>query len=189
MTPQSVGMRVLCTAGVLTLGITLVITAALGGASSTVGLSGAVPPATATPARSAPPGAGHLSVAEIGSFAAKAGFSGTALAMAIAVALAESGGNPDATDHDDNGTVDRGLWQINSVHTQFSPACDYDPLCAAEAAFSISAGGTDWEPWVTYQHGAEIPFLPEATAYVESAGFGAMSSLGRSRPTAKGGVR
>ena len=73
-------------------------------------------------------------------------------------------------DFDGNGTVDRGLWQINSVHTQFSPACDYDTLCAAKAAFSISAEGTDWEPWVTYQHGAEIPFLPEATAYVESAG-------------------
>ena len=170
MTLQSVGMRVLCTVGALVLGITLVITAALGGASATVGLSGAVAPATSTPARSAPSGAGDLSVAEIGSFAAKAGFSGTSLAMAIAVALAESNGNPDAIDYDGNGTVDRGLWQINSVHTQFSPACDYDPLCAAKAAYSISAGGTDWEPWVTYQHGAEIPFLPEATAYVESAG-------------------
>ena len=171
MTPQSLGLRVLCTAGALVLGITLVITAALGGASATVGLSGAVPPATSTPATPAPSAeASELSVGEIGSFAAKAGFSGTSLAMAIAVALAESNGNPDAIDHDGNGTVDRGLWQINSVHTQFSPACDYDPLCAAEAAFSISAGGTDWEPWVTYQHGAEIPFLPEATAYVESAG-------------------
>jgi hypothetical protein len=170
MTPQSVGMRVLCTAGALVLGITLVVTAVLGGASATAGLSGAVPAATSTPARSAPSGAGDLSVGEIGSFAAKAGFSGTSLAMAIAVALAESNGNPDATDFDGNGTVDSGLWRINSVHTQFSPACDYDPLCAAKAAFSISAGGTDWEPWVTYQHGAEIPFLPEATAYVESAG-------------------
>ena len=170
MTPQSLGLRVLCTAGALVLGITLVITAALGGASATVGLSGAVPPATSTPTTSAPSGAGDLSVGEIGSFAAKAGFSGTSLAMAIAVALAESNGNPDATDFDGNGTVDSGLWQINSVHTQFSPACDYDPLCAAKAAFSISAGGTDWEPWVTYQQGAEIPFLPEATAYVESAG-------------------
>jgi hypothetical protein len=163
-------MRVLCTAGVLVLGITLVVIAALGGASATVGLSGAVAPATATPARSVPSGAGDLSVAEIGTFAAKAGFSGTSLAMAVAVALAESNGNPDATDLDHNGTVDRGLWQINSVHTQFSAACDYDPLCAAEAAFSVSAAGTDWEPWVTYQHGAEIPFLPEAIAYVESTG-------------------
>jgi hypothetical protein len=50
MTPQSVGMRVLCTAGALVLGITLVVTAVLGGASATVGLSGAVPAATATPA-------------------------------------------------------------------------------------------------------------------------------------------
>ncbi len=89
--------------------------------------------------------------------------------MAIAIALAESGGDPTATDHDANGTVDRGLWQINSVHTQFSASCDYDPRCGAGAAFSISAGGTDWEPWTTYQNGAEIPFLPAAVSWVDGS--------------------
>jgi hypothetical protein len=122
------------------------------------------------PAQGAPPAAGDLPIPEIGTLAAAAGFKGTALAMAVAIALAESSGNPNATNFDSNGTVDRGVWQINSVHTEFSAACDYDPPCAANAAFSISDGGTDWGPWVTYQHGAEIVYLPEATAYVEAQG-------------------
>ena len=32
------------------------------------------------------------------------------------IAMGESGGNPRATNQNTNGTVDRGLWQINSVH-------------------------------------------------------------------------
>ena len=111
-----------------------------------------------------------LSVAQIGGLAEGAGFSGSGLAMAIAVALAESGGNPTAINYDSNGTVDRGIWQINSVHTQYSTNCVYDPACNAGAAFAISAGGADWNAWVTYQHGAEIPFLPEAVSFAEGAG-------------------
>jgi Lysozyme like domain len=119
------------------------------------------------PEGAAPPSAGRLTVAEIGTYAGSAGFSGSSLVMAIAVALAESGGDPSATDHDRNGTTDRGLWQINSIHTQYSATCDYDPSCAARAAFEISDGGHNWQPWVTYQNGAEIPFISEALAWVD----------------------
>ncbi len=118
-----------------------------------------------------PPGGGpDLTVAQIGTVAAAAGFSGSGLVMAIAVALAESGGNPTATNLDSNGTVDRGVWQINSVHAEYFASCDYKPSCAASAAFSISAGGTNLGAWVTYQHGAEIPFLPVAVSFVEGTG-------------------
>ena len=127
-------------------------------------------PATSAPGGPVPAGGSDLTIPQIGALAAAAGFRGTALAMAIAVALAESSGNPAATNYDSNGTVDRGVWQINSVHTEYSASCDYDPPCAASAAFAISGGGTDWGPWVTYQHGAEIVFLPETTAYVEAQG-------------------
>lgn len=108
----------------------------------------------------------RMGVAQIGALAEAAGFQGNALAMAIAIALAESGGNPAATDHDANGTVDRGLWQINSVNSEFSAACDYDPACSASAAYSISDGGRSWSAWVTYDRGEEIPFLPAALAWV-----------------------
>jgi hypothetical protein len=128
------------------------------------------------------PAVGDLSVAEIGAVATSAGFSGTGLVMAIAIALAESGGNPSATDFDGNGTIDRGVWQINSVHMQFSAACDYDPSCAAGAALSISDGGTNWDAWVTYQHGAEIAFLPVAIAFVEGTNASPKRAPSNRRP-------
>lgn len=75
----------------------------------------------------------------------QAGGSSTAAPMAAAVALAESGGNPNSINTaNSNGTVDRGLWQINSVHGSQST---FDPLANARAAVGISKGGTDWRPW------------------------------------------
>ena len=135
----------------------------VGMAAGAAGLSGPAGPAVANPAD-------DLAIPQIGQVAYTAGFRGDSLAMAISVALAESGGNPAATDYDSNGTVDRGIWQINSVHTQISAACDFDPPCAAVAAYQVSDSGRDWSPWVTYDHGAEIPFLPEAVAWVHSQG-------------------
>lgn len=67
-------------------------------------------------------------------------------AMAAAVALAESGGNPVATNHNSNGSTDRGLWQINSVHGSQSTT---NALANARAAVSISNNGTNWKPWCT----------------------------------------
>jgi hypothetical protein len=148
------------TAAVGSLGIVFVLlVAALGGMGT------GVPALLATSVSGGP----RLGVAQIGEVAAQAGFSGEGLAMAIAVALAESGGDPLATDYDRNGTVDRGLWQINSVHSAYSAACDYAPSCAAGAAYQISDGGRDWGPWVTYQHGDEIAYLPQAISFVEGA--------------------
>lgn len=77
-------------------------------------------------------------------------------AMAAAIALAESGGDPHATDNDSNGTVDRGLWQINSVHGSQST---YDVNENAKAAVAISDNGTDWSAWVTFLTGAYRKYL------------------------------
>ncbi len=155
-----------CWACGLVLFAAVVVVGGLGGIGTALsGAGGSAASITAGATAAALPSGGHdLSIAAIGAVAERAGFSGSSLAMAIAVALAESGGDPQATDFDSNGTVDRGLWQINSVHTQYSADCDDDPPCAASAAFAISAGGTDWDAWVTYQRGAEIPYLPEAIA-------------------------
>ena len=74
----------------------------------------------------------------------KAGGSVLYAPIAAAVALAESGGKPDAINTNRNGSVDRGLWQINSVHGKQSTV---DPVNNAKAAVAISKGGTDWRPW------------------------------------------
>lgn len=78
----------------------------------------------------------------------QAGGNPAAAAVAAAAAIAESGGNPNAT-----GPVgERGLWQIATSHGAQST---YDPLGNARAAVAISGNGTNWRPWCTaYSDGA-----------------------------------
>lgn len=66
--------------------------------------------------------------------------------MAAAVATAESGGNTEATNRNSNGTTDRGLFQINSIHGSQS---SYDVATNVRAAISISRNGSNWRPWCT----------------------------------------
>jgi len=93
--------------------------------------------------------------------AAQAGFTGQALRLAIAVGLAESGGNPTArnlnppTPGCPHGSTDRGAWQLNNCyHPEVSDACADDLACAAVTTYRISAGGSDWSEWTTYTSGA-----------------------------------
>jgi len=76
--------------------------------------------------------------------------------LAAAVALAESGGLSTAQNINSDGSIDRGLWQINSVHGNLST---FDPFANAKAAVKISSGGTDWNPWTTFKSGAYQKFL------------------------------
>lgn len=74
--------------------------------------------------------------------------------VAIAVALAESGGDVNAVSGANwNGTRDYGLWQINSVHFgEFGitdPMQALDPNTNARMAIAISGNGSNWGPWCT----------------------------------------
>lgn len=82
------------------------------------------------------------------------GGASSAAFLAAEVARAESDGEQDATDNDSNGTTDYGYWQINTINGG-SPA-SYDPLTNAREAVAISDDGTNWWPWITYRHGAEV---------------------------------
>ena len=75
-----------------------------------------------------------------------AGGNATYAPMAAAVAMAESGGHPNATNRNSNGSTDRGLWQINSVHGAMSTL---DVKANARAAVSLSKNGTSWKAWCT----------------------------------------
>lgn len=66
--------------------------------------------------------------------------------MAAAIAQAESGGRPGASNTNGNGSVDRGLFQINSIH---GPASSYAIDKNIKAAILISAAGNNWRPWCT----------------------------------------
>jgi hypothetical protein len=70
------------------------------------------------------------------------------------IAKAESGGDPkaDNTGLNSDGSVDRGLWQINSVHGY--PATKlFDPLFNARAAKDI-LGSQGLSAWSTYNNGS-----------------------------------
>jgi hypothetical protein len=90
--------------------------------------------------------------------------SGERIAIATAVAKAESDFRPDATNTVGNAHgTDRGLWQINSYwHPDVSATCAFSASCNARAMVRISDTGTDWSPWRTYKNGTHLPFMTQA---------------------------
>ena len=80
--------------------------------------------------------------------------------IAAAVAMAESGGDSSATNSNSDGSTDRGLWQINSVHGSLST---FDVTANTKAAIQISNNGKNWSPWVTFVSGAYKKFLSPTT--------------------------
>ncbi|MHC3456200.1 transglycosylase SLT domain-containing protein, partial [Streptomyces prasinus] len=105
----------------------------------------------------------------------QAGWRGGALEIAVAVALAESGCDPSASNSAGNvdapGSTDRGLWQINNhFHPDVSNACAYDAQCNANAAYRISSGGRNWQPWSTYNRGLHQRHMDAARAAVARLG-------------------
>ncbi len=111
------------------------------------------------------------------SVASRAGFSGDRLVTAVAVGMGESSCRPDAQNANGptkgcpNGSVDRGLWQINSCwHPSVSKSCAYDAQCNADAAYRISAKGANFRPWVAYTNGSYRNHLNEARAAVGRLG-------------------
>jgi hypothetical protein len=112
-----------------------------------------------------------LSATEIARIAHGAGFRGRTLETAVAVALAESGGNPKA--HNPRPPDDSyGLWQIN-MYGSLGPArrrqfdlrsngALYDPAVNARAAWAISGRGSSFQPWSVYTNGAYRSHLGRA---------------------------
>lgn len=114
---------------------------------------------------------GNLTAAQIAVYAANAGFTGTNLQTAVAIALAESSGNPNAngdTNLTPGGSV--GLWQINlAAHPEFAGENLYDPQTNANAAFSVwQAAGNSFTPWSTYNSEAFEAYIPAAQEAVQN---------------------
>jgi hypothetical protein len=106
-----------------------------------------------------------LSASDIAGYAQNAGFSGPDLQVAVAVALAESGGDPGA--HGDLGITPGGsvgLWQINlKYHPEFNGQDLTDPQTNANAAYSVyQAAGNTFEPWSTYKTGVYSSYIVQA---------------------------
>lgn len=102
---------------------------------------------------------------KLSELAAEGGFTDTRTATAIA--LAESSGNPGATNHNTNGTQDTGLWQVNDVHAGIAGSPKdvgefrkwlKDPHNNAKAAAAVFAS-QGWAAWTVYKTGAYKKYL------------------------------
>jgi hypothetical protein len=111
-----------------------------------------------------------LSPHEIAYVAASAGFTADELVFAVAVALAESGGDTDvmgrSTTGANLGQRDHGLWQISGrwhgdklqVHPNWR-----NPYVNGRLARQIFLdAGQAWTPWHVFTSGAYQAYLPDA---------------------------
>ena len=114
-----------------------------------------------------------LSASQIATVANSAGFTGDSLVTATAIALAESGGRTDVVNY--LGCV--GLWQIyQSVHAKKYPhwttAWLKNPQNNAQAAYILSNGGKNWQPWEVYTNGMYKMHMVAAREAVSGGGMG-----------------
>lgn len=103
---------------------------------------------------------------QIAGWARQAGWQESQIPMVVAIAHAESGGRPNAVnDQNSNGSIDRGLMQINSIHGDLLKTGDVmNPVDNLKMALSVynDAGGS-WKPWSTFNNGAYNNFLSTPT--------------------------
>lgn len=115
-----------------------------------------------------------LSPATIARYAYAAGFRGQALTIAIAIALAESSGDRfargDTSLANSTWGSSIGLWQVRSLKAEYGSGGVRDafrltdPAFNAKSAFSISGGGTNFNPWTQFKNGTYQRFMGQAQA-------------------------
>jgi len=139
-------------------------------------------------------------MAEVGIVAYEAGVRDSGpLATAIAIAMAESGGNPRA--YNGRGRDDSyGLWQINmqgdlgpTRRQQFGLKSNselYTPSVNAKAMMQISGSGKSWGPWSTYGGLRYYALLPAAktAALGVAAGRGTGEAVDEATDIAGGAI-
>lgn len=108
-----------------------------------------------------------IKATEIAKHAQAAGFRGADLNTAVAVALAESGGNASARNLSSREDS-RGLWQINvRAHPEFANSNLFDPATNARAARTVLRK-QGWRAWSVFTNGKFLLYMPTAGAAVNS---------------------
>lgn len=131
---------------------------------------------------------GAMSAIDVARVYAQAGFTGDALVTMVAIARGESGWNPGAQG---DTSITTGTWgpsiglsQIRSLNAQAGtggwrdPQRLADPLFNARAAYAISNGGTNFQPWTVYSADIYQQYVAEARAAVSALGAGAVGGTG-----------
>ncbi len=126
---------------------------------------------------------GRVPDRQIAGLAKSRGLRGQGISTSVAVALAESGGRADASNTNSNGSIDRGLWQINSVHGKLST---FNVAGNADAMAKISQRGRKWTDWVTYNTGAYRSFMGRAATAAGHPSGSSGSSFSIKQPISVG---
>lgn len=113
-----------------------------------------------------------LSIEQVARVALDSGWSGEKAAIATAIAMAESGGDPsilgDTTITTSKWGPSVGLWQIRSLNAQRGTGgvrdqdANLNPQTNGRHAFTISNGGSSWQPWSVYNSGRYRTYLGRA---------------------------
>lgn len=118
---------------------------------------------------------GNLTPSQIAGYASAAGFTGDDLVTAVAIAMAESGGNPMAYNPETaantpTGLGSVGLWQIYlKAHPEFAGIDLTNPTNNAAAAFAVyQAAGNRFTPWSTFGNGAYAGYVTTARSAVNT---------------------
>jgi cell wall-associated NlpC family hydrolase len=118
-----------------------------------------------------PAGQIRLTGPQVAQLVIEAGFPEQDRVTMVAIAKAESGWTVDAINtSNSNGSIDRGLFQINSVHSQYNAAqLLSDPRYNTMAAKAIY-DGQGLKAWSTYNADRQLPYMAESGQAVANAG-------------------
>ena len=104
----------------------------------------------------------------------KAGFRKANLITAVAIMCAESGRFIEAyninVQKDGDTSLDRGLFQINTLHTKLGIRESFEAWPNVRFAFKLS-GGNNFTPWATFNHGRHLKFRDEVEAVFEEGSW------------------
>ena len=95
------------------------------------------------------------------------------LVVSVMVELAESQGYDHAVNVNPDGSVDRGLWQLNSIHKGITDEIAYDPKRATTAAFNLYVARGGFGDWAAYTSGVYLH-----DSYIGRACVGVANCLG-----------
>lgn len=117
-----------------------------------------------------------LSAVQIAQYAYNAGARNSAagqdLTLAVAIALAESGGQTNVThkNSDSRRTTDYGVWQINGYwHADLIARGNWsDPAYNAQMMWIIKTKRGGWSQWSTFKSGSFFKHMPTAIRAAEA---------------------
>jgi len=117
-----------------------------------------------------------LEIPQLIALAAGAGFVGDDLTTAVSIALAESGGDPNAYNPEraantPQGAGSFGLWQIYlKAHPEYKGQNLFDPQLNAAAAFAVySSAGNSFRPWSTFGNGAYLAHVDTVNGIISAS--------------------